>query len=177
MYRSWPLIVALLLVAAVLFAHHHMQAAAKTANHSQTRPNILILCTGNSARSQMSEGFFRHYVGDRFNVLSAGMKPAARVNPFAIQAMNELGIDISGHQPKHANQLLGMVPIEYLITVCASADSECPAVIERVSHRMAWPFEDPAAIQGTDEEKLAGFRRIRDQIQERIKTWVESLPK
>jgi arsenate reductase len=140
------------------------------------KANVLILCTGNSARSQMAEGFVKHYASDRFAVHSAGMKPAARVNPFAVQAMRELGIDISVQYPKHADEFLGKMPVAYLITVCAAADSQCPAVISGVDQRLHWPFDDPAAIEGTDEEKLVGFRRIRDEIQGKIKTWVDSLP-
>jgi len=140
------------------------------------KPIVLILCTGNSARSQMAEGFVRYYAGDRFAVHSAGMKPAARVNPFAVQAMRELGIDISGQYPKHANEFLGKMPVAHLITVCSAADSQCPAVISDVDQRLHWPFDDPAAIEGTDEEKLTGFRRIRDEIQVKIKSWVDSLP-
>ena len=139
------------------------------------KPNLLILCTGNSSRSQMAEGFFKHYAGDRFAVYSAGMKPAPRVNPFAVQAMRELDIDISNQYPKHAYEFLGNVKFAYLITVCAAADSECPAVISGVDQRLHWPFDDPAAIEGTDEEKLAGFRRIRDEIQSEIKARVETL--
>jgi arsenate reductase len=143
---------------------------------ASAKPNVLILCTGNSARSQMAEGFVKHYAGDRFAVHSAGMKPAARVNPFAVQAMRELGIDISAQHPKHADEFLGKMPVAYLITVCAAADSQCPAVISGVDQRLHWPFDDPAAIEGTDEEKLVGFRRIRDEIQGKINTWVDSLP-
>ncbi len=143
---------------------------------SSTKQNVLILCTGNSARSQMAEGFVKHFAGDRFAVHSAGVKPAARVNPFAVEAMRELEIDISGQYPKHANEFLGKMPVAYLITVCAAADSQCPAVISGIDQRLHWPFDDPAAIEGSDEEKLAGFRRIRDEIRDQIKTWVDSLP-
>jgi arsenate reductase len=124
----------------------------------------------------MAEGFFKHYAGDRFTGLSAGMKPAVRINPFAVQAMRELEIDISSQYPKHANEFLNKIPVTYLITVCAAADSECPAVISGVDQRLHWPFDDPAAIEGSDDEKLAGFRRIRDEIRDKIKPWVESLP-
>ena len=151
----------------------HESSAQQSAS---TKLNVLILCTGNSARSQMAEGFVKHFAGDRFAVYSAGMKPAARVNPFAVHAMREVGIDISSQHPKHADEFLGKMPVAHLITVCSAADSQCPAVISGVDQRLHWPFDDPAAIEGTDDEKLAGFRRIRDEIRDKIKTWVDSLP-
>jgi len=169
----------LLLIAAALCYLANMSSCSRGPAIPTTgtdKPIVLILCTGNSARSQMAEGFVKHYAGERFAVYSAGMKPAARVNPFAVQAMREVGIDISGQYPKHADEFLGKIPVAHLITVCSAADSQCPAVISGVDHRLHWPFDDPAAIEGTDHEKLAGFRRIRDEIQGKIKTWVDSLP-
>jgi arsenate reductase len=166
----------LLFMAAALCLVATMSSCTRGPTTRTEKPNVLILCTGNSARSQMAEGFVEHYAGDRLSVYSAGVKPAARVNPFAVQAMRELEIDISKQYPKHANDFLGKMPVAYLITVCSSADRECPAVISGVDQRLHWPFDDPAAIEGTDQEKLAGFRRIRDEIREKIKTWVESLP-
>jgi arsenate reductase len=137
---------------------------------------VLILCTGNSARSQMAEGLLRQLAGDRFQVHSAGTKPAERVNPFAVQAMAELGIDISRQTPKRMDAIVGKQEIDYLIAVCASADQECPAVVPGVAQRLSWPFEDPAAVEGSDEEKLAAFRRIRDQIREKLRAWLDAAP-
>ncbi len=130
------------------------------------KPKVLFLCTGNSARSQMAEGFLRHLAGNRFDVLSAGTKPGT-LNPLAVQAMAELGIDISGQTSKNIHQFLE-VPIQYVITVCDHAKESCP-IFPGAVHRLHWSFEDPAAAQGTHEEKLAVFRKIRDQIHSRIR--------
>lgn len=133
---------------------------------------VLFLCTGNSARSQMAETFLRKYAGDRFEAHSAGLEPKG-VNPFTIQVMQEVGIDISDHTSKGVDTYLGKVLFQYLITVCDDADKNCPTVWPGVNQRMHWSFEDPAAFKGTDEEKLAKFREIRDQIEQRIKVWLE----
>ena len=133
---------------------------------------ILFLCTGNSARSQMAEAFLRKYAGDRFEAHSAGLEPKG-VNPFTIQAMQEVGIDISGQTSKGVDTYLGKVLFQYLITVCDDADKNCPTVWPGVNQRMHWSFEDPAAFEGTDDEKLAKFREIRDQIEGRIQAWLE----
>ena len=133
---------------------------------------VLFLCTGNSARSQMAEAFLRKYARDRFEAHSAGLEPKV-VNPFTIQAMQEVGIDISNHTSKGVDAYLGKVLFQYLVTVCDNADKNCPTVWPGVNQRMHWSFEDPAAFEGTDDEKLAKFREIRDQIEQRIKVWLE----
>jgi arsenate reductase len=125
----------------------------------------------------MAEGFFRHAVGDRFEVHSGGTKPAERVHPLAIKVMAEVGIDISSQRPKQAQVFLDGRPIELLVTVCSSADSECPANLPGVKHRLHWPFDDPAEFTGTEAEVLAGFRRVRDEIRQQIETWAAGLPK
>ncbi len=135
-----------------------------TSNGQPTR--VLILCTGNSARSQMAEGWLRHFGGDRFEVASAGTKPAERVNPLAVQAMAEVGIDISAHYPKHLERYLGD-PWDYVITVCDAANEACP-FFPGGKRRVHWSFEDPASAQGSEEERLAIFRRVRDQIRDRF---------
>jgi arsenate reductase len=136
-------------------------------------PNrVLFLCTGNAARSQMAEALLRKYAGDHFEVHSAGLEPKS-VNPFAIQVMQEVGLDISDQTSKGVDTYLGKVLFQYLITVCDDADKNCPTVWPGVNQRMHWSFEDPAAFAGTDAEKLAKFREIRDQIDERIKAWLE----
>ena len=135
---------------------------------------VLFLCTGNSARSQMAEAFLRKYAGDRFEAHSAGLEPK-RVNPFTIQVMQEVGIDISGQTSKGVDTYLGKVLFEYLVTVCDDADKNCPSVWPGVNRRMHWSFEDPAAFEGTDDEKLAKFREIRNRIEQRIKVWLEEL--
>jgi arsenate reductase len=126
------------------------------------KPNVLILCTGNSCRSHMAEGILRAAAGDRVEVHSAGSKPAGYVHPKAIQVMKEIGIDISGHTSKHMNEFLNR-SIATVITVCGNADQACPMFPGQV-HRHHWGFEDPAHAKGTDEEILAEFRHIRDQI-------------
>ena len=128
----------------------------------KVKPTILILCTGNSCRSHLAEGVLRAALGDAANVQSAGSKPAGYVHPLAIQVMNEVGIDISGHRSKHLDEFL-KVPIETVITVCGNADQACPMFPGQVN-RYHWGFEDPAHATGTDEEKRAVFRRVRDEI-------------
>lgn len=129
---------------------------------------ILVVCTGNSARSQMAEGLFRHYLGDRYEVQSAGTKPT-HVRPEAIAVMGEVGIDISGHRSKSINEFVGQ-EFRYVITVCDNANESCP-VFPGKTERIHWSFEDPAATQGTEEERRTAFRRIRDEIEARIKAF------
>ena len=133
---------------------------------------LLILCTGNSARSQMAEGLFRHEAGDRFEVFSAGTKPS-NVRPEAIAVMAEIGIDISHQRSKSVDEFLENPP-DLLITVCDSARETCPVFPGGVE-RLHWPFEDPAAVQGSEHERLAAFRRVRDQIHVRIKTYCSTI--
>ncbi len=130
---------------------------------------VLILCTGNSARSQMAEGWLRHFGRDGFEVASAGTKPAERVNPLAVRAMAEVGIDISAHHLKHLERFL-KDEWDYVITVCDAANEACP-FFPGGRRRVHWSFEDPAAAEGTEEERLAVFRRIRDQIRDRFETF------
>lgn len=129
---------------------------------SDTRPTVLILCTGNSCRSHLAEGILRAAAGDLLNVQSAGSKPSGYVHPLAIKAMKEIGIDISGHRSKHMNDFLSQ-PVETVITVCGNADQVCPMFPGQLN-RHHWGFDDPAHATGTDEEKLAVFRRVRDEI-------------
>lgn len=138
---------------------------------SKTR--VLFLCTGNSARSQMAEAFLRKYAGDRFEVYSAGLEPKG-INPYTIQVMEEVGVDMSGHTSKELKQYLGKVHFGYLITVCDNAEKNCP-IFPGMGIRLHWGFEDPAAFEGTPQEKLAKFRQIRDQIDERVRSWLGEL--
>lgn len=126
------------------------------------KPVVLILCTGNSCRSQMAEGILRAAAGDRFEVLSAGSAPAGYVHPQAIQAMGELGIDISKNKSKHLSLFLDR-RIDTVITVCGNADEVCP-IFPGQGHRYHWGFADPAHARGTVEEIMPEFRRVRDQI-------------
>jgi arsenate reductase (thioredoxin) len=126
------------------------------------KPTVLILCTGNSCRSHLAEGILRAAAGDCLEVQSAGSKPAGYVHPLAIQVMKEIGIDISSHRSKHLSDFLNQ-PIETVITVCGNVDQACPVFPGQVN-RHHWGFDDPAKAEGTDEQKLAVFRRVRDEI-------------
>jgi arsenate reductase len=132
---------------------------------------VLILCTGNSARSQMAEGLLRHDAGDRFEVFSAGTNPTT-VRPEAVAVMSELGIDISRHRSKSVDEFIGGA-FDFVITVCDNAKESCP-VFPGNTQRLHWSFEDPAAVQGSYEERLKAFRVIRDQIRERLKAFASS---
>jgi len=125
-------------------------------------PLVLILCTGNSCRSHLAEGILRAVVGDTLRVASAGSKPAGYVHPLAIRAMTEIGINISAHRSKHLNEFLDG-SVETVITVCGNADQACPIFPGQVN-RHHWGFDDPAHATGTEEEHLAIFRRVRDEI-------------
>ena len=128
---------------------------------------VLILCTGNSARSQMAEGLLRYDAGDRFEVVSAGVKPTA-VRPEAIAVMQELHIDISHHRSKGVDEFTGQ-EFDYVITVCDNANERCP-VFPGETRRIHWSFADPAAVTGDEKTRLASFRKVRDEIRERLKT-------
>jgi arsenate reductase len=125
------------------------------------KQRVLILCTGNSARSQMAEGLLRHDAVDRFEVASAGTKPTV-VRKEAIDVMRELGIDISGHRSKSVVEFEGR-PFDVVLTVCDNAKETCP-VFWGAARRLHHDFEDPAAVDGTESERLAAFRRVRDQL-------------
>ncbi len=126
------------------------------------KPLILVLCTGNSCRSHLAEGFLRRALGDTAVVASAGSKPAGYVHPLAIKVMAEEGIDISQHTSKHLNEFLDR-DVETVITVCGNADQACPMFPGQLN-RHHWGFVDPAHATGTEEEQLAVFRTVRDQI-------------
>lgn len=134
---------------------------------------VLFLCTGNSARSQMAEAFLRKYAGDRFDVFSAGLEPHG-INPFARKVMGEIGLDLSGHSSKDVTEFLGTTHFGYVITLCDHAESRCP-IFPGASIRLHWPFEDPAAFQGQEEDKPNKFREIRDQLRVRIESWLSEL--
>ena len=130
-----------------------------------SKRTVLVLCTGNSARSQMAEGIFRHEGGDRFEVYSAGTKPGS-VRQEAIAVMGEIGIDISAHRSKSVDEFAGR-QLDMVITVCDNARESCPVFPADVA-KLHWPFEDPAAVEGSEEERLSAFRKVRDQIHARI---------
>ena len=126
-------------------------------------PTVLILCTGNSCRSHMAEGILRAAAGDLLDVQSAGSKPAGYVHPLAIKALAEIGIDISAHHSKHMDEFLAQ-DVETVITVCGNADQACPMFPGQMN-RHHWGFDDPAHAAGTENEQMAVFRRVRDEIQ------------
>src|SRR6266478_4725572 len=130
---------------------------------------VLFLCTYNSARSQMAEGLLRRPAGDRFEVASAGTE-ARGVNPVAVRAMADIGVDLRGHTSKTLERFLGE-RWDYVITVCDNANESCPVFPGRVT-RLHWSFDDPSAAAGGDEQRLAVFRRVRDEIRARIEVWL-----
>jgi len=132
------------------------------------KESVLILCTGNSVRSQMAEGILRHDAGDRFEVASAGTHPS-RVRPEAIAVMQEIGIDISNHRSKSVDEFAGRA-FDHVLTVCDNAREACP-IYPGHRHRLHHSFEDPAPLQGTEQERLAAFRRVRDQIREYLRAF------
>jgi arsenate reductase len=138
-----------------------------------TQPNVLFLCTGNSCRSQMAEGFLREYGSDKFNAYSAGTEPADRVNPLAVEVMAEKGIDISNQEPKNVGQFLGRLAVRHLIIVCSGANEKCPRIFPGMMNRHFWPFDDPAVFVGSPEATLEKFRTVRDEIEARIKDWLK----
>ncbi len=135
------------------------------------KKRVLILCTGNSARSQMAEGLLRHDGGERFEVESAGVEPS-RVRPQAVEAMREIGVDISAHRSKSVEEFAGQ-EFDYVITVCDNAKEQCP-VFPGKTRRIHWSFDDPAAAVGDEAERLAVFRRVRDEIRERLREFSAS---
>ena len=132
---------------------------------------VLFLCTGNSARSQMAEAFLRKYAGDHFEVHSAGLEPKD-LNPLTVRVMEEAGFDMSGHRSKGIGEYLGKVHFQYLITVCDDADKNCPTGWPGVNQRLHWYFEDPARFEGTEKQKMAKFRQVRDRIDAKVKAWL-----
>lgn len=135
------------------------------------KENILIICSQNSARSQMAEGFLRCYGQRRFNIFSAGFEPAL-VNPLAVQVMSEIGIDISQQRSKSVREFLGKMSFGHVIAVCKKAEEQCPVIFPSALKILSWPFDDPADFQGTVEEKLAFFRRIRNEIEMKVIDWL-----
>jgi len=138
------------------------------------KPAVLFLCTGNSARSQMAEAYLRKYAGDRFEAYSAGMVPRG-IHPLTVRVMAEAGIDLSGHESKPLRQFLGTLAVRVAITVCAREEEDCPFLWPGALARLSWPFEDPADCQGSEVERLAKFRAVRDQIEARIRGWLTEL--
>ena len=139
------------------------------------KPIILVLCTGNSARSQMAEGFLRKYKSDRFTVASAGTEPKSEVHPLAVRAMQEIDIDIAQQHPKDITEFLGKQPVRHVLIVCDNANQSCPRLWPGAFTRTFMPFDDPAAASGTAEQRLAVFRRVRDEIDRAMHEWEPEL--
>ncbi len=138
-------------------------------NSVLAKQKVLFLCTGNSCRSQMAEGLLRQLAGDRFQVVSAGTEPRS-VNPLAVTAMREIGVDLSGQRSKSVKEFLGQ-HFTYVITVCDSANERCP-IFPGTVRRLHWPLQDPAAAVGSEAERMQVFRRVRDEIAERVRSLV-----
>lgn len=132
---------------------------------------VLFLCTGNSARSQMAEALLRHHGKDEYEAYSAGVEPHG-INPFTEKVMAEAKVSMEGQYSKDLIEYLGKEHFSYLITVCSNAEERCPSAFPGVSNRLSWLFDDPAAVDGSDEEKLDKFRQVRNQIEEKIKEWL-----
>jgi arsenate reductase len=138
------------------------------------KQKVLFLCTQNSARSQMAEGFLRHLAGDRFEVYSAGIDPTDEIHPCAVEAMSEVGIDISDQYPKGLGTYLGKVGFNYLIIVCARAEERCPKNFPGVGTIFSWVFEDPRRDELIPyDSMLERFRKVRDRIELKIRDWLE----
>lgn len=136
------------------------------------KPKFLFLCTGNSARSQMGEAFLRAYAGEHFEAFSAGTDPKDDILPVVRQVMAEIGLDMQGQYAKSVNEYLGKVNFAYTVTVCGQAEEQCPRIFLNMGKHMFWPFEDPAAAQGTQEEILEQVRLIRNQMSDKIRAWL-----
>ena len=124
----------------------------------------------------MAEGFLRKLGGDRFTAYSAGIEPAERIHPMAIEVMGEKDIDISHAKPINVGEYLGRLPVRRLIIVCDGANEKCPRIFPGMMNRMFWPFDDPAAFVGDSEATMDEFRRVRDQIEARIQQWLKEIP-
>ena len=135
-----------------------------------TKSNILFLCTGNSARSQMAEGLLRALAGEQFEVFSAGTEPKNGIPPEVREVMREIGVDISSQRPKSVTEYLGKQIFAHVITVCADAEENCPAVFLGMGKHEHWPFDDPSKFD--DESRLARTRVVRDQIEHRLRSWL-----
>lgn len=130
------------------------------------RKRVLVLCTGNSCRSQMAEGWINNLLGGQWDARSAGTAPAARIHPLAVRAMAEVGVDIGGGRPEHVGVYLHE-PWDLVVTVCDSAQEACPTFLRPVP-KLHISFFDPAAAEGSDAERMAVFRRVRDEIRDRL---------
>ncbi len=134
------------------------------------KEKVLFLCTGNSARSQMAEAFLRKYAGDEYEAYSAGIRPLG-IAPHTKRVMEEVGISLEGYGSKSVDEYIGKIDFDYLITLCADAEKQCPA-FPGAGERIHWDLDDPAGQLGTEEEKLQKFREVRDKIDKLIQEWL-----
>lgn len=141
---------------------------------SSHKPLVLFLCTGNSARSQMAEAILRARAGDVYEVASAGLEPKG-VHPLTLEALEEVGISGDGLRSKSSDEFLGKVSVRFAIIVCEKANAMCPTIYPFAVRTLYWPFEDPAAMVGSRDERLERFREVRDQIAVRIDEWLEDV--
>ena len=139
---------------------------------SKQGAGVLVLCTGNSCRSQITEAFLRAHAGDRFQAMSAGTEPAGEIHPLTYTVMAEKGLDLAAQRPKSYREYLGRVPVHTLIIVCDGAARACPSMWPGVVERLMWPTEDPAAFVGGEEETLEKFRAVRDELEGRVLEWL-----
>ncbi len=137
-------------------------------SESQQQQRVMILCTGNSCRSQMAEAFWRQHDGATWEVFNAGTEPSGVVHPLAVRAMAERGIDIADFKPKSVAAFVGE-PFDLVVTVCGNAEARCPS-LPRAKRHLHWPFDDPASAEGSDDERMQVCRRVRDEIEERIRS-------
>lgn len=138
------------------------------------KPTVLFVCSMNSARSQMAEGWLHHLAGDRYGTYSAGIH-ATQVNPLAIKVMKEAGVDIAHQTSNSTAEYLGKLSVTYLVIVCDKAAEQCPSSWPGVRMRFFWPFPDPAAVEGLEDVKLQAFREVRDQIKTKIESWLSEI--
>ncbi|GHF60126.1 arsenate reductase [Deinococcus metalli] len=136
---------------------------------SLRKPRVLFICTGNTARSQMAQVLLEHRAGDRYDVVSAGLEPG-EVNPLTVRALQDAGLPTDHLHSKGVKPMIAE-HFHFAITVCDRAEASCP-IFPNARYRLAWPFEDPAAATGSDEERLAVFIRVRDEIDARIQDWL-----
>jgi arsenate reductase len=139
-----------------------------------SKPLVLFLCTGNSARSLMAEALLRHKAGDRFEVASAGLEPKG-VNPLTLRALEEVGVSTDRLRSKPTTEFLGKVKVRHAIVVCSRAQQSCPKIFPFAMDMLYWPFDDPAAAEGTEAQRLAVFRDVCGQISERLDDWLSRL--
>jgi arsenate reductase len=136
-----------------------------------SKEKVLFLCTGNSARSQMAEAFLKKWGAERYDAYSAGTEPKG-INPYTERVMQEVGVSLSGNYSKHVKEYMGKIHLAYVITLCDEAERSCPAIFPGMGQRLHWSFEDPTAFAGSNDEKLAKFRKVRDQIERTVKEWL-----